>query len=118
MRKADVERAFPDHVLLNRRDYDRLIEAAEDVTDINALNAAMSADVYLPDEDFGKILAGEHPLRVWRQHKGLTLDQLAEKVGVSRAHLSHMETGRRKGSVGVLSGCAKVLGVTVEDLLP
>lgn len=36
-----------------------------------------------------------HPLTAWRRAKGLTLEQLGEKLGVSAAALSRYEGGKR-----------------------
>ena len=118
LRKADVTAAFPDHVLVRRCDYEKLVAAAEDAADARALADARAAGVYLPDTAFGRILDGEHPLRVWRRHRGLTLEALAGQAGVGKAHLSHIETGRRKGTTDVLGRCAKALGVSIDDLVP
>jgi transcriptional regulator with XRE-family HTH domain len=36
----------------------------------------------------------DHPLRVWRKGKRLTLDALGKRVGVSASHLSEVERGK------------------------
>jgi transcriptional regulator with XRE-family HTH domain len=61
-------------------------------------------------------------LRVLREHRGLTLDQLAvasakHGVSVGKAHLSHIETGRNKPSVELLMALAQALDVTLDDLV-
>jgi transcriptional regulator with XRE-family HTH domain len=41
----------------------------------------------------------DHPLRLWRQSKQVTLAQLADTLDVSTSHLSEIERGRNKPSL-------------------
>ena len=54
-----------------------------------------------------------------RQSKGLSQEQLAEKAGISRSHLSSIEAPNimRAFSVEVLYNIADALGVKAGDLL-
>jgi transcriptional regulator with XRE-family HTH domain len=56
-------------------------------------------------------------LRAAREARGLTLDQLSASVGVSKAHLSRLESGDRQPSVGILVEVAAALGTLVSVLL-
>lgn len=56
-------------------------------------------------------------LRAAREARGLTLDQLSASVGVSKAHLSRLESGDRQPSVGILVEVAAALGTRVSVLL-
>lgn len=49
--------------------------------------------------------------------QGLTQEQLAEKVGISVTHMSHVETGNTKMSLGVFVAIVQVLEVHADDLL-
>ena len=53
-----------------------------------------------------------------RIEKGLTLGQLAEKVGLSESHLSRVEAGVRGVKLSKLGALAKVLGVPMIELMP
>lgn len=66
--------------------------------------------------DVGVSALGER-LRAAREGRGLTLDQLSAAVGVSKAHLSRMESGDRQPSVGILVEVAAALGTRVSVLL-
>ena len=70
----------------------------------------------VPGEVVNAILDGAHPIKAWRDHRGLTQDALAENAGVSKAYLCQIETGKRHGSVKTLKTLAKALGVTLNDL--
>jgi len=56
-------------------------------------------------------------LRAARARAGLTLDQLAEASGLSKAHLSRLESSERQPSIGALLDLASTLGVPVNVLL-
>ena len=56
-------------------------------------------------------------LRDLRRNRGLTLEAAAGRAGLSPAHLSRLETGRRQPSLPMLLGLARVYGTTVSELL-
>ncbi|GAA4892261.1 XRE family transcriptional regulator [Streptomyces coeruleoprunus] len=56
-------------------------------------------------------------LRSLRRRRGLTLEAAARRAGLSPAHLSRLETGRRQPSLPMLLGLARVYGTTVSELL-
>lgn len=53
-----------------------------------------------------------------RKELELTQEQLADKVGISRAYMGYIEQGRNIPSVGVMHKVASVLKVKVGDLFP
>ncbi len=56
-------------------------------------------------------------IRRFRKAHGLSQEDLAEKVGISTTHMSHIETGNTKLSLPVLVDLANVLDVRTDDLL-
>ena len=56
-------------------------------------------------------------IRAFRKAKGMSQEQLAEKVWISTTHMSHIETGATKLSLPVLADIADALGVGVDNLL-
>jgi transcriptional regulator with XRE-family HTH domain len=56
-------------------------------------------------------------LRDLRRDRALTLEAAARRAGLSPAHLSRLETGRRQPSLPMLLGLARVYGTTVSELL-
>lgn len=56
-------------------------------------------------------------IRRYRREKGLSQEQLAERVNISVTHMSHIETGNTKLSLPVLVDIAAVLQVGTDDLL-
>lgn len=97
------------------------LEAEIDALDAERLDAAAAeADTgdYLPITAVRRIMAGEHPVRVWREHRGMKPGALAEASGVSRSYIVEIEAGTKPGSVAAYRGMARALGVTIDDLLP
>lgn len=56
-------------------------------------------------------------LRAARERSELTLEELASRAGLSKAHLSRLESGERQPSVAALLTLARTLGVPVSQLL-
>jgi len=56
-------------------------------------------------------------IRKKRRAAGLSQDQLAEKIGISTTHMSHIETGNTKLSLAVFVELAKLLEVRTDELL-
>ena len=116
-----------DTVTMRTVDYEALITAAEDAEDIATLLAAGAREEAigkaearadnLSDERVGRLLDGEHPVKIWREHRGLPSLALAEAAGVSCSYLAEIEGGTKPGSVSAYKSLAKALGVSVDDLL-
>jgi len=62
------------------------------------------------------LIAGENPVRVWREHRGHSLRHLAGCAGIGIGYLSQIENGERKGTVPTLKKIAGALDVDLEDL--
>ena len=56
-------------------------------------------------------------IRKYRKACNMSQDELAEKVGISVTHMSHIETGNTKLSLNVLVSLALELNVRTDDLL-
>ena len=117
-----VEIAGQKMAVLPVADYERLLELAEDRADEEAAARAdkrrSEGEEYVPIELVDRILAGEMPLRVWRQYRGFTLEDVAQRVGVTPATVSRLETGAMKGAPAIWRKLAGALDVAVEDILP
>lgn len=56
-------------------------------------------------------------IRKTRKAHGLSQEQLAERIGISTTHMSHIETGNTKLSLPVLVSLAETLEVRTDELL-
>ena len=112
----------PEWAVLPYEEYLRLLEQAEMLEDIRDFDAAKTAlengeDELIPAEVVFAILDGENPIKVWREYRGLTQQQLADLAGISKPYLSQIETGKRKGTIEILSAMAKALDVSLDDVV-
>lgn len=56
-------------------------------------------------------------IRKIRKAHMLSQEELAEKIGISTTHMSHIETGNTKLSLPVLVSISSILEVQTDDLL-
>lgn len=110
-------------VVLPEAEYIALVERLEDAEDIASANAileriARGEEELVPAHVVDRLIDGDSPITVWREHRGMTISALAEKAGLSQSYLSQIESGKREGRVGVLMGLARALSVDLEDLVP
>jgi DNA-binding XRE family transcriptional regulator len=112
----------PEWAVVPYETYLQLVEQAEmlqDVQDYDTFIAALEhgEEDLIPSEVVYAILDGESPIKVWREHRGLTQQTLAGQAGISIPYLSQLETGKRKGSLEVLNAIARTLRVSLDDLV-
>ncbi|MBI4184896.1 MAG: helix-turn-helix domain-containing protein [Proteobacteria bacterium] len=114
------EAGAADLVVMRRDAYDALVRAAEDASDLaasRAVRARYRPEDYLPAALVERALAGDSPVRLWREHRGLSARALARKAGLSPAYLSEIETGRKAPGARALKALAAALGVGLDDLV-
>jgi DNA-binding XRE family transcriptional regulator len=109
--------ADADFVVLTRAVYESLIDAAEDRAATEAHTRA-AGEERVPIEVVDRLLAGESPIRVWREFRKMTLDQLGAAAGLSKGYLSDLENGKRAGPVETLQALARALRVSLDELAP
>ena len=113
-----VEERGKRFVLVPEKTFDRMLEELEDREDIRAYDRAKARpQEFVPVEIAHRLIACEKPIRVWREYRKLTQQQLADKVGVSKPYLSQLESGAREASVNVIKRLAAALEVDVDDLI-
>ena len=95
--------------------WEALLERLEELQDIADARAAADEET-LPLDFIERRLAGESPLKLWREHRGLTLQALADKVGCTRQMLSMIERGRAKPSADLLARLASALECDMDSL--
>ena len=114
------------YVLLSQDEFDTLRQIAEDAEDELAGIAAMQRrndaiargeHLAMPKEDWTRIRAGESPVRVIREYRGLTQTALAEASGVAQPEISAIEGKTRVGTAATLKRLAKALGAPMDVLV-
>jgi DNA-binding XRE family transcriptional regulator len=61
---------------------------------------------------------GESPVRVWREHRGMTVASLAAAAALGESDLAAVERGTVELGLSVVARIAKALGVEVDELVP
>ncbi len=112
----------PEWAVVPFETYQRLVSEAEmlqDVRDFDEVKAAIECgeEELIPAEVVDALLEGENPIRVWRQHRGLTQQQLADQAEISAPYLSQIESGKRDGTPDVLIKIAKALNLDLGDIV-
>ncbi|HEX3653517.1 MAG TPA: helix-turn-helix transcriptional regulator [Rhizomicrobium sp.] len=109
-------------VTLARKDWNSIIEALEDaddrrsIIDARARRAAGMDDAF-PVTVMKRLIAGENPVRVYREWRGMTATALAKAAKVAQPYLSAIETGSKPGSAAALKRIAALLDVDMEELV-
>jgi DNA-binding XRE family transcriptional regulator len=109
-------------VTLARKDWNAVVAALEDaderksILDSRARRAA-GVDEALPVAVVKRLIAGENPVRVYREWRGMTATALAKAAKVAQSYLSAIETGAKPGSAAALKRIAAVLKADMEDLV-
>jgi len=111
----------PEFAVIPYEDYRHFLELLEDEADARVVAEFHEAyttgrEFLVPDEIVRRELAGESSIKLWREHRGLTQQELATRAGISKPYLSQIETGKRQGTVETLSAIARSLDVPLDIL--
>lgn len=121
MKVQVIERdGIPEWAVVPYAEYQKLVQAAEALDDIRAYDEAKErladGEELIPSDVTFTLLDGENPIRVWRNHRKLPLQELGDRAGISKAYLSQKESGKRSGSTDVLMRLANALDLSLDDL--
>ena len=110
-------------IMIAKAEYLRLKEIEEDFADLQSATAILRRieagdEELIPSEVVNRLLDGEAPLKVWREHRQLSQAELARLSGVNRVQIIDIEAGRKTGSAATLRKLATALKVDIEDVLP
>lgn len=113
----------PEYAIVPWDEYETLLRKAEALDDAAAFDRAVHEleewdDETVPADIVNRLLAGEAPAKVWREHRGLTQAALARQSGVSQSYIAMLERGTRRGTTHKLAQLARALEVDLDDLLP
>ena len=121
MRIEKITRKGKEFAVIPVQDFQRLMDDAEMLADVRAYDAAKGRldrgeDELIPLEITERRLAGESPVRIWRDHRALTQEGLARVSKVSRAMIAAIESGHKTGGIATLKKLATALKVDLENL--
>lgn len=91
------------------------LEEAEDALAVRRWRADRSETI--PADVVNRLLDGENKIKVWRMHRGLTQQALADACDLSKPYVSQLEANTRLASQAVLRKSASALRVDLDDLV-
>ena len=103
----------PAFAVIPWRQYSRLMQSDEALFE----TALAENEEAFPREVVDQLLAGQNPVKVYRNYRGLTQQQLAESVGINPVYLSQIECGERTGAAKTLAAIGHALHVDLDDLV-
>ncbi|MEY4463984.1 MAG: hypothetical protein RLZZ81_955 [Pseudomonadota bacterium] len=107
----------PAFVVIPFNEYQELINKKQCITDETLYAEAIAKnEEYFPEELVQKILSGENPIKVYREYRGLSQEQLAIKIGKTKQYISSIEKGLRTGTIDTLKKLSNVLNVDLDML--
>lgn len=113
----------PEYAVIPFEEYQRLLSIVEDIEDLADAQRAdqeikAGNDEAIPSDVVKRLLAGnDHPLKVWREYRGLSQESLGKAAGVGKSYISQIEAGNKTASVTVLSAMADALKVDLSALI-
>jgi DNA-binding XRE family transcriptional regulator len=121
MRIERITRGGKEFAVIPVEDLRRLMDNAEMLADVRAYDAAKGRldrgeDELIPLEITERRLAGESPVKIWRDHRALTQEALAKVSKVSRGMIAAIEAGHKTGGIATLKKLAAGLKVDLENL--
>jgi mRNA interferase RelE/StbE len=105
-----------DTIVIPRTEYEAMRTRLEDLEDILAAERARGGTP-MPLDWAKRIIEGEHPVRVWREYRGLSLRGLAVRAGIGPSYLSEIERGDKPGSVDAYKALADALETSMDWLV-
>lgn len=115
-----------DTVTLSRAEYDAMVREIEDAEDLAAVAAAEAREAvlgkeaaranYLPIELVKRLFDGEHPIAIWREHRGMTREALTAAADLPPGCLAAIETRQHAGTFDEVTRLASALRVSLDDI--
>jgi ribosome-binding protein aMBF1 (putative translation factor) len=102
-----------EYVMTTGEDFD---EAVEDAAAAVAY-ARTRGEENLPIEFVDRLLSGESPVRIRREHRRISLAALAHQAGIGKGYLSQIENGERTGTIETMKKLAAALDIELDDLV-
>ena len=114
IRDAKGEAAF---AVVPWNEYERLRAGDSEDAQLVKLGNAARGEESFPASVAKRLVAGETPLKVIREWRGLSQNELGKKSGVAAQYISQMERGARNMGRKAAAKLARALRVSAEALL-
>src|SRR5437763_1117114 len=112
-----MSKATSDTITIPRAEYEALRALRERLEDLeDRIAAAQGIAEYradpggaLPATMVERLFAGESPVRIWREHRGMKASELAAATSLTPAYISEIESGKKPGSLDSFRKIARAL---------
>jgi len=107
----------PEYAVIPVAESRRIEAMLDELEDIRAFDAALARQdrCLIPFEVTSAILDGARPIRAWREHRGISLNALADAAGIESSRLAQLDVGA-KAAADELQRLAQALQVQADDL--
>jgi DNA-binding XRE family transcriptional regulator len=117
MKTEIIERKGKQFAVVPLKDFEQLRHDSEMLVDIRAYDAAKARkEEAFPAKVADRLIDGENPIRVFREYRDLTQQELAKAADIARPYLAELEAGKKQGSVSVLKKIATALELELDDI--
>jgi len=121
MHLEKITRHGKDFAVLPMHELKKLLDDAEMLADVKAYDRAKARldrgeDEFIPLEVTERRLAGESTVKIWREYRGLTQEELAKASKVSRTMIAAIEARNKRGGIATLKKLAGALGADLDHL--
>jgi len=98
--------------------YEEMLEAYEEFQDTKEVEKfKMSKHKFFPEEIALRIIKEDNPIKIYREFLGITQENLAKDLKVSKQFISQIETNKTAPSLKILKRIAERLDMSVDDLI-
>lgn len=115
-----IERdGHPEFAVVPIEVWERIKHRVEDLHDVALHDHARAREdgFRIPAAILDAELAGDSPVKAWREYRRMTQDALATAAGLSKPYLSQIENRKRDGTIDVFQSLAAALGVPMDVLV-
>ena len=121
MRIEKLIRKGKEFAVIPVAEFRKLVDDAEMLADVKAYDAAKARvergeDELIPLEISERHLTGENAVKIWREYRGLTQEDLAKASRVSRPMIAAIEAKHKTGGIATLKKLAGALKIDLDHL--
>jgi DNA-binding XRE family transcriptional regulator len=121
MRIEKITRKGKEFAVILIEDLQKLMDDSEMLADVKAYDAVKGRlergeEELIPLEITERRIAGENPVKIWREYRELTQEGLSRASKVSRAMIAAIEAGHKTGGIATLKKLAAALEVDLDNL--
>lgn len=96
--------AGKEYIAMEKQDFTRLMRITKD-------------DEGFPSSFVDKLFSGENRLKIWREYRGLTMQELADKAEISQSYLLELKNNKREDALKIWKKLGEILKADLELLV-